>query len=235
MSQRDEAIVLAGGLGTRLRSEVSDVPKPMAPIAGRPFLEYLLSSLARQHVKKITLSVGYLHEKITTYFGSSWNGLALNYAIEETPLGTGGAIMLALKKVQSEAVYVLNGDTVMHEKLSRLSDQMDTHNTGMSMFVRRIENSGRYGICEVTDHKLTGFSAGTPGRPGLINAGAYLIRPELLSSQKIDPPFSFETEVLPHLVQANEVSTVTTSAPFIDIGVPDSFKLAQAFIPSLDL
>ncbi|MBO7522674.1 MAG: NTP transferase domain-containing protein, partial [Bacteroidales bacterium] len=106
-----EAIILAGGLGTRLRDTVPDLPKPMAPINGEPFLEYQLSWLSKYDIKKIVLSTGFMADKISSYFGDEYNGIPLEYSIETTPLGTGGAIAYSMQKTAGKDILIINGDT----------------------------------------------------------------------------------------------------------------------------
>ena len=115
-----EAIVLAGGLGTRLKSVVSNVPKPMAPIGDKPFLEYILKYLKKNGITRAILSVGYKSEIIEEYFGNNFEGIDLVYSVEKEPLGTGGAIKKAMSKVKSNQVYIINGDTFFDINLKSL-------------------------------------------------------------------------------------------------------------------
>jgi D-glycero-alpha-D-manno-heptose 1-phosphate guanylyltransferase len=230
-----EAIVLAGGLGTRLRSAVSDVPKPMAPIAGRPFLEFVLTQLRQQGLERVILSVGYKSEVISAHFGTAWNGLALDYCIEDRPLGTGGAIAEAFKLLGEERALVLNGDTVLDETFSRLETCHLENGADLTLFAREIEDGGRYGVCELDGSRIRGFASGEPGKPGCINAGSYLIEARVLQSPLPPAPFSFESEILPNLAKTGRTFAVSTRAKFIDIGVPESYHLAQSFIPAIGI
>ena len=232
--QTQEAIILAGGLGTRLRSEVSDVPKPMAPIVGRPFLEILLTQLSQQGCKRVILSVGYKSGVITQHFGDEWDGIEIAYAIEDTPLGTGGAMAKAAQHVTGKRVFILNGDTLLDEDYSRLEACHDQNEATLSLFVREIEDGGRYGVCDLDGDRLKGFRQGLAGKPGCINAGTYLVERELLKQLKKVTPFSFETDVMPELARAQQAFVVRTDAKFIDIGVPESYRLAQSFIPAIN-
>ncbi|MAC88820.1 MAG: hypothetical protein CMF73_05800 [Maricaulis sp.] len=230
-----EAIILAGGLGTRLRSEVSDVPKPMAPIAGRPFLEFVLTQLIQQGFERVILSVGYKSECIIDHFGDSWGPISLAYCIEDSPLGTGGAMSKAFHLVKGERALVLNGDTLLDEDFDRLEACHRKNAATLTLFVREIEDGGRYGVCALDGDRLKGFEPGQPGKPGCINAGSYLIETSMMQALDAKPPYSFESEIMPRLAEDGQAFTVPTSAKFIDIGVPDSYRLAQSFIPDIGL
>jgi D-glycero-alpha-D-manno-heptose 1-phosphate guanylyltransferase len=230
-----EAVVLAGGFGTRLRSEVSDVPKPMAPISGRPFLEYLLSKLESQGINHVVLSVGYRYESIIGHFGRRWRSLSIDYFVEEHPLGTGGGLVAAFGLVHGDCAFALNGDTLLHEDFATLSDTFRYNQADIAMFVREIEDCERYGICELDGDRLSGFSQGSPNQAGCINAGVYLAKTKLIRSIDSVSAFSFDTDYLPEAAKKNQIFVKRTTADFIDIGIPESFKLAQSFIPSLSL
>ena len=146
----DEAIILAGGLGTRLRSIVRDRPKPMAEINGRPFLDYLLEYWLLQGIKKAVLAVGYRQEMIRSHFGNEWHGVSLRYAVEETPRGTGGAIFKALLLTSGKEVVVLNGDTLFQPELQTL---VAAHRAGggiLTLALKRMQDCSRYGKCKLT-------------------------------------------------------------------------------------
>ncbi|WP_158291536.1 nucleotidyltransferase family protein [Marinicauda algicola] len=228
-----EAVVLAGGLGTRLRASVPDLPKPLAPVAGRPFLEYLLVKLKSEGVRRVILSVGYRHEAIVDHFGSAWNGLDLVYAVEESPLGTGGALALALEKAQREHVLAMNGDTLVDADFRALCARRAAAGAPFAMLVREIEDSGRFGVCQVEDGRLTGFAPGLPGEPGWINAGVYCLASDFLSRMALKIPCSFEADILPAALDRHTLVVEPTRAPFIDIGVPESYAHAQNFIPEM--
>lgn len=230
-----EAIILAGGLGTRLRSAVADVPKPMAPVAGRPFLEIILTQLARQGLSRAVLSVGYKSDMIVSHFGQQWGGIALRYCIEDQPLGTGGAIAEALKLIDGDRALVLNGDTLLDENFAQLNDCYNRNDAAFAMFVRQIEDGGRYGVCELDGERLNGFQSGDEGTPAWINAGSYLIDTRITQEQSHAAPYSFEAEVIPRLASEGQAFVVRTSAKFIDIGIPESYRFAQSFIPTISL
>jgi len=228
-----EAVVLCGGLGTRLRTVVSEVPKPMAPVSGRPFLEYLLEYLRQQDIQRVVLSVGYKREVIVDHFGRQWNGVEVDYVVEEQPLGTGGGARLGLAKAQSDAVYLMNGDSFLSDRLGPLAEALDA-NTPLAMAVRREEDTARYGVCEFGDDlKIKGFASGQLGQPGFINAGVYALRRDLLETLPLPEAFSFENDFLAKSAAALGCRAVPCHGGFIDIGVPESFMLAQTYVPNL--
>lgn len=228
-----EALVLAGGLGTRLRACVPELPKPLAPVAGRPFLEYLLVKLKSEGIRRVVLSVGYRHEVIVDHFGKTWNGLELIYAIEDTPLGTGGALALALENAESEHVLAMNGDTLVDADFQALAARRAAEDAPFAMLVREIEDAGRFGVCCIEDGRLTGFTAGTPGQSGWINAGVYCLERDFLSGLSLSLPCSFEADILPAAVEKYRMVVQSTDASFIDIGIPNSYRHAQHFIPEI--
>ncbi len=179
-----EAIVLAGGFGTRLSHVVSDLPKPMAPVAGRPFLEYLLDDLLRQGIRHVVLSTGHLHEKIESHFGTHYRSLALSYAYEAVPLGTGGGILNALRHCHEETVAVLNGDTLFRIDLARLAAFHGERHALLSLALRQVDDTARYGRVQITAvGRIEAFleKAATQG-PGLINGGIYLLSQQLFAT-----------------------------------------------------
>ncbi len=226
-----EAIVLAGGFGTRLRTVVSDVPKPMAPVAGRPFLSYLLDELLRQGYRHTVLATGYLHEKVEDFFGHDYCGMALDYARETSPLGTGGAIVNGLQYCREERVTVLNGDTLFridHDRLLAVGD-----GCRLALVLRQVADAGRYGAVEVDAQGcVTAFREKDPaGGEGLINGGIYRLQRSLLDSWPLGQPFSFEKEVMQPLRETFRAYRSDTY--FIDIGVPDDYRRAQEELPAL--
>src|ERR1700722_3055893 len=169
-----EAIVLAGGLGTRLRSVVPDAPKAMAPIAGQPFLAYLLQFLEAQGIARVVLAVGYRNQAIRDFFGTRYQGLQLVYSVEEEPLGTGGALLQALPSVGGRYAFMLNGDTFLRLQYRAMADKLDEQpDTDLVVALRPVPDARRYGAALVAGGRIRGFTAqGTQG-PGLINAGCY--------------------------------------------------------------
>ena len=228
-----EAIILAGGFGTRLRSVVSDVPKPMAPVAGRPFLAYLLDRLKSQGYKHVVLATGYLHEKVEEYFGKEYKGLAVDYARELSPLGTGGAIVNALQQCTEANVTVLNGDTMFDIDHEELCCRADEWHAPLTAVLRWVPDAGRYGSVEVDgDGRITAFREKDPATgSGYINGGIYRMQRSLLDGYAVGTQFSFEKEVLQAL--GKPFRAYAADGYFIDIGIPDDYQRAQTELPQI--
>ena len=228
-----EAVVLAGGLGTRLRSVVSDVPKPMAPVAGRPFLELLLGHLARNGFDRVVLSVGHLADAIGDHFGDAWRGLELDYAREDAPLGTGGAIRAALARCRADHVHVFNGDTFLGVDCTRTEALWAAH--GLPLIVgREVPDTARYGRMEVdADGRILRFlEKAEAGGPGLINAGCYVLPRDIVEDFPPQERFSFEVDYLREAVVRRRVLCLRTEGEFIDIGTPEDYARAQILLAS---
>ncbi|WP_230410038.1 sugar phosphate nucleotidyltransferase [Candidatus Kuenenia stuttgartensis] len=176
-----EAIILAGGYGTRLQSVIKDIPKPMADINGRPFLSYLMDYLLCQNIRKILLSVGYKHEIIKNYFGLRYKNLDIEYVIEDKPLGTGGAIKEALKWVEGDDVVVLNGDTFFYLELKKLIEFHLAQDAILTIAVKLMHNFDRYGTVVLKEGKIINFEEKTFKAAGYINGGVYVIKKRFLS------------------------------------------------------
>jgi D-glycero-alpha-D-manno-heptose 1-phosphate guanylyltransferase len=222
-----EAIILAGGLGTRLRPAVPDLPKPLAPVAGRPFLAIVLDSLSRQDIETVVLSVGYRHECIRAEFGDTYSGLALRYAIEAKPLGTGGAIRLAAAQCVGPEVFVVNGDSyVALDYCAMLSAHLAT-GSRLSVCIAEVPDASRYGSVVLEDGRIVRFLERGAKGPGRINAGVYLIRRDLLDGMALPEAFSFERDVLAEHAAELKPLAFKASGTFIDIGVPADYAKAQ--------
>ena len=227
----DEAIILAGGFGTRLRTVISDVPKPMAPVGGRPFLEWLLERLAGQGIRRVVMSVGYKADEIARHFGPTFAGLDLAYAIEEEPLGTGGAVRESLKRCIADHVLVLNGDTFLELELSAV----EAHWAGVGtpiIVAREVEDVGRYGKLMVEQGRVVGFAEKSAGGQGLINAGCYVLPRDIARSFPTREKFSLENDFLVDAVKHAAFAVFVTRGYFIDIGVPEDYARAQFELPS---
>lgn len=219
-----EAIVLAGGLGTRLRSVVTDLPKPMAPIGDKPFLEYILKYLKKNGVKKVILSVGYKWETIKEYFGNRFNGLELIYSVEDEPLGTGGAIKKAMLHVNGKKVYIINGDTFFDVDLKSLTLE---DNSQLILSLKQMEKFDRYG-CVESDKKglVTAFTEKEYKEVGNINGGIYLASREIFENFELEEIFSFE-EFMQYNFKELKISSKVFENYFIDIGIPKDYEKAQ--------
>lgn len=221
-----EAVVLAGGLGTRLRDLALNVPKPMAPVAGRPFLEILLATLARKQCGRVVLSLGYKAEIVVDHFGDSFAGMKLAYEIEQTPLGTGGALRRALVQCQSDHVFVLNGDTYLDLEVSEIEAQWRQNQLPI-IVAREVLDTARYGSLDTVGSRVVGFvEKGVAGR-GLINAGAYVFPKGIASAFPSDDAFSLERDFLAKAVQRSPFELFASRGQFIDIGVPVDYARAQ--------
>jgi len=225
-----EAIILAGGLGTRLRSVVADLPKAMAPVAGRPFLEHLLDLLARAGFASAVLAVGYRADAIREHFGDRYRGLPLAYSIEGQPLGTGGAIRLAMNQASSPEVFVLNGDTFVDVDFSAMLAAHHRAPATMTIAVHEVCDAARYGALDIAGDRVRGFlEKGRAGR-GWINAGVYLLARTLLDGEALPAAFSFESDYLVPNVAALRPLAFPTEGLFIDIGVPEDYARAQSLL-----
>jgi D-glycero-alpha-D-manno-heptose 1-phosphate guanylyltransferase len=223
-----QAIVLAGGLGTRLRSVVTELPKPMAPVAGRPFLAWILDRLVQAGFERAVLAVGYRHEVIERHFGHTYRGVALRYSVEAQPLGTGGALRLAADHVGRWPVFVLNGDTYLELDYQAMLAAHAKGGEQMSMAVCHVPDAGRYGALDLLGGHVRGFFEKGRAGPGFINAGTYLLSQAVLDRIPRGEPFSFEQQVLVPEVGVIRPAAFATEGLFIDIGVPEDYARAQA-------
>ena len=229
------AIVLAGGLGTRLRSVVSDMPKPMAPINGRPFLEHQFDYWIAQGISRFVLSVGYRHELIMDHFGDSYQGAKLDYVIEASPLGTGGGLLLAAEKVGGNVPFlVLNGDTFFTVDLRVLSAFAEKNDADWCISLYRANEAGRYMGIDVADGgEIDSLKSGTEQIGRLANGGVYWVHPRILADYKSSPDraLSLEDDLFPEFMDAGRrLFGVEFLGTFIDIGVPDDFHRAQTML-----
>ena len=228
-----EAIVLAGGFGTRLAHVVPDVCKPMAPVAGRPFLRFIMDQLAVA-VDRAVVADGYRREQIEGFFGPTYRGMSIEYSPEETPLLTGGAVKRALNSCQSDWVFVLNGDTWLDVDFSAMEAAACDAPEGVSavIAVKRMRDFERYGTVDVgADGALTAFHEKRPCEEGLINAGVYLLRRDALNNMA--EKFSLESDYFERVVGEGALRAVECPGGFIDIGVPEDYELAQTMLAPL--
>lgn len=232
MSRTDEAIILAGGFGTRLRSVVSDVPKPLAPVAGRPFLAWMLDALAAQGIGRVIVATGFMGESVIRACGEQWRGMQLAYSQESKPLGTGGAITLAFSLVHGDACLVLNGDTWLAFDYADFDQGWQTSDARLAIALAEVDDVSRYGAVEVEYQRVTGLVEKGHLGAGYINAGVYGIRRSLLGDFPELDSFSFENEVLVPAVKREPVFGYTRTRDFIDIGVPLDYRRAQQLVPA---
>lgn len=222
-----ETIVLAGGFGIRLKEVVSDVPKPMAPVNGKPFLEYLLKDLSKKGIKHAILAVGYKKKIIKEYFKNKYENIEITYSEELTPLGTGGAIKKALKLAKKEDVFIVNGDTFFDVDLKRMKKFHTKNKSTLTVAVKEMENFDRYGSLVIKENKIIEFEEKKKKDKGKINGGIYLIKKDLLNRIEKEN-FSFEKEILED--KKIEKYSYESEGYFIDIGIPeDYFKIRKQF------
>ncbi len=229
------AVILAGGLGTRLRSAVPGLPKPMAPIGGRPFLEYQLDYWIAQGIDRFVLSVGYRHEAIMGHFGPRYKQAELEYAIEEKPLGTGGGLLLAAEKVSpGEPFLLLNGDTYFAADWKELNAYAMAHDADWCFSLFRTSEQGRYMGIELSPQgRITSLKSGSTQGSRFANGGVYWVHPRALrgfraSSEKV----SLEDDLFPDaLVAGQRLFGIEFTGSFIDIGVPDDYHRAATLLP----
>lgn len=222
-----EAIILAGGFGTRLKSVVSDLPKPLAPVAGRPFLAWILDALADQSFSRVIVSVGYLHEQIIETLGYSWRDMVLSYAIESEPLGTGGAIRYAARQTASQTLCVLNGDTFVELDYNVMFAAHTAAEASITIAAVAVSDIGRFGELAIAGGRVVGFSEKGGSGPGRINGGIYCINRSLFDDVGLPNRFSFETDVLSlHLARLNPLA-YKVNGLFIDMGIPEDYARAQ--------
>lgn len=228
------AAVLAGGLGTRLRSVIADRPKALAEIKGRPFITYLLDQLTWTGVRSAVLCTGYLGEQIAGAIGENWDGLRVSYSREERPLGTGGALRLALPHLGSDPVLVLNGDSFCMADLKGFWNWYHSRPAIVGMLLIQAADTQRYGRVRVeSDGAITEFAEKkVDGGPGWINAGIYLLNREVISSIPTETNVSLEHDVFPRLV-GRGLCGFPSRGRFLDIGTPEDFAAAETFFASL--
>ncbi|OEW39190.1 nucleotidyltransferase family protein [Campylobacter sp. BCW_6463] len=213
-----QAIILCGGLGTRLKSVIKDIPKPMAPINNKPFLEFIFEYLKKQGIKEIILAVSYKYEVIKEYFKDEFLGIKIKYSIEKELLGTGGAIKEALKFIKNEA-YILNGDTIFDIDLKKLI----LNDSKICIALKQMRNFDRYGTVNVDEQDLViSFEEKVFKKQGLINGGIYLLTKDIFNDFALQEKFSFE-EFLQENYKKLKARACIFDDYFIDIGVPEDY------------
>ena len=223
-----EAIVLAGGFGTRLAARLDGIPKPMAPVAGRPFLEILLAQLGRAGCSRAILSVGHLHEVIEDHFGAAFRGIALSYAVEREPLGTGGAIRLALKQAREDAVLVLNGDTFLDADYAEMMRFHASEAATATLAVVHSDDVARYGGVTVEGNLMAAFEEKGRSGPGWISAGAYVLSRNIAWPPALGEKFSIESDFFAPELERLRPAAYKVDGFFLDIGVPEALDRAQS-------
>lgn len=223
-----ECIVLAGGLGTRLQSVIGLYPKCMAPVNGKPFLHYIFSYLQSQSCTRIILSLGFKHEIITDWLQTEQWPFAIDYVIEDTPLGTGGGISLALTKAIAENVAVLNGDTMFRADINALLLFHQSKQATTTLALKPMKEFERYGVVRTDDAGcITAFEEKQYYSEGLINGGVYIINKAALAAKQLPEKYSFEKDYFEAFVHEGNMYGFVSDAYFIDIGIPEDYEKAQ--------
>jgi NDP-sugar pyrophosphorylase family protein len=229
-----DVAILVGGLGTRLRGVVDNVPKPLAPVLGRPFLFYLLDRLALRGARSVTLCSGYMADFIQEKTGSEWMGMPIHHSVEKEPMGTAGALALAKNFLQSERVLIMNGDTWFEPDFKAFAEAAE--GSDFCIAAAQVPDASRYGTLDWdADGCLISFKEKSDSpAPGSINAGVYLVSQNLLASLRIEP-LSLERAVLPELTRERHVKVLPSDAPFLDIGIPSDYAAAAGFFERLGI
>jgi D-glycero-alpha-D-manno-heptose 1-phosphate guanylyltransferase len=204
----------------------------MAPVAGKPFLSYLLQFLEANGINRVVLAVGYRSEMIRDFFGTSYSGIQLTYSVEDAPLGTGGGLLRALAYIEDRFAFVLNGDTFLRVDYRAMASSVDRHpDANLVVALRRVPDASRYGTAVVAGDRLLGFKASGEMGPALINAGCYLLRQDIFGLYPMPAKFSWEQDFLAARSAEIEPVAFQCDVPFIDIGLPKSLQDAQSLIP----
>lgn len=214
-----QAIILAGGFGTRLRSVVADRPKPMADVNGTPFLSYLLDKLDLEGFNKVVLAVGYMHEYIESFYHNKYKNLEVVYSLEEEPLGTGGCIKKAMQYIDEDYAYVLNGDTFFDIDLRDIKKDADC-----TIACRYFDLFSRYGKVEINESDIiTSFNEKMPDQTGYINGGIYLFKRDIFDKFDLPEKFSLEADFFNKYLDEIVVKAFKSSDYFMDIGIPEDY------------
>jgi D-glycero-alpha-D-manno-heptose 1-phosphate guanylyltransferase len=229
-----EAVILAGGMGTRLSQVVKDIPKPMAPVNGRPFMSFVLEWLISYPVEKIILSLGFKSEIIRSYFGESFLGIPIEYVVEDKPLGTGGAVKYAARFTESDNLLVMNGDTYFPINLKEFYDFHIENENHFSVARKRLTDFDRYGSVEYSGDKIVSFREKEFCSDGLINGGIYFINRDYLESKKLPEIFSLEYDLMEKEAGEGILKAKIFDDVFIDIGIPaDYLRASELFSDNL--
>jgi NDP-sugar pyrophosphorylase family protein len=222
--------ILAGGLGTRLRACVADRPKVLAPVRGRPYLTYLLDQLAGAGLREVVLLTGYMGDLVQTTLGASYAGMRLAYSREPAPLGTGGALRLALPCIPSSAVLLLNGDSFCDVDLLGLWDFHCLQRAEVTMTLNSVPDTARYGRVRIAQDTVECFEEKQEaGGAGWINAGVYLINRDRIAEIPTGRLISLERDMLPTWAKRNCMRGFRCTGRFLDIGTPESYTEAETF------
>lgn len=228
-----EAIILAGGFGTRLKPVINEMPKSMAPVNGRPFIEYLFDYLIKYDIDRVIIAAGYRHENICSHFGDSFKGVEIAYSIEPEPLGTGGAILKASRSLSAGSCYVINGDTFFDVDLKKFSKDFTATDSVLSVALKPMRDFERYGSVIVDNERIVSFAEKKYCSSGLINGGTYLLDRRWLKQVAPGKKFSFEKDIMEKYVPSVKITYFISDTYFIDIGIPEDYIKASKELPKL--
>lgn len=231
-----EVIILAGGFGTRLREIVADLPKCLAPINDKPFLSYLIRYLQGYGVNRFIMSLGYKSDMVISYIQKNHSEINVVFVVEDTPLGTGGAIKAALIEAKLNNVLVVNGDTFFNINLNDFYRIASNHQYSFSIALKRIEKNFRYGFVELNQKsEIIGFYEKKESNHILINTGFYLIDKTKLNFENNEQKFSLEKDFFESATRRDRIYGIEFDSEFIDIGIPEDFIKAQTFFKQLNI
>jgi D-glycero-D-manno-heptose 1,7-bisphosphate phosphatase len=223
----EQAVVLVGGLGTRLGPLTASTPKPMLDVGGRPFLRWLVDALRRQGVRQVLLLAGFAAEALAEAFGGDAD---VQISIEPEPLGTGGALAFAAPRLQ-DAFLLLNGDSLFDIDGRELAASLGDGDAVLAL--RQVPNAARYGVASLEGDRVTAFQSNGLSAPGLINGGVAYLRRDVVARVPPGRAVSIESEIYPALAAEGLLRGKVFAAPFIDIGTPEDFARAQTYVPKV--
>ena len=227
-----EAVILAGGFGTRLKTVLQDIPKSMAPIQGKPFLEYVLLHLSRFNISNVILCTGFRHEAIQNYFGSSFEEISISYSQEKEPLGTGGALLKALEGVKDQHCLALNGDSFFKAPIDDLIKAHFEYDSDFTIALKKMTDFDRYGTAKLEGSRIIAFEEKRFRKEGVINGGVYCVRKSAMTNLGLPDKFSLEKDFFEKYVSTVRMHGKVFDGYFIDIGIPEDFCRAQLGLPA---
>jgi D-glycero-alpha-D-manno-heptose 1-phosphate guanylyltransferase len=226
-----EAVILAGGLGTRLKGVIDNLPKTMAPVAGQPFLSYILEILSGASFSKVVLATGYKNEAVTSWYGDYYKNIKISYSIENEPLGTGGALLKASGLISSRYFFVFNGDTFFNTDFDSFEKSFNENKCDMSVALKPMKDFDRYGSVTIEGMRIISFNEKKYCKEGLINGGIYIVENEWLKLVSPGEKFSIEKDVMEKRVSTDRINGFISDTYFIDIGVPEDYERANLELP----
>jgi D-glycero-alpha-D-manno-heptose 1-phosphate guanylyltransferase len=230
-----DVVILAGGKGTRLQSVVSDVPKPLAPINGRPFVDYQFALLQKTpRIGRVVLAIGHLADRVIAHYAEHKPPVDLLFAVEASPLGTAGALRNALSSTTSRQILALNGDSIFNWDIEAIRTVHKRCGGEATISLLQVEDISRYGSVAVENERVVSFrEKSSHSQPGTINAGVYLFERAAIEAIPTGGAVSLELETLPAMAAEGKLAAATFKSDFIDIGLPETYELATTFIPRL--